>query len=102
MISREHYAKDILQLLGMTFSKNLNQHIQSDLLLEDSDKVQESELKLVTDQEDDSHGKKQIAVTALSLAELTNQVNHCPFISFNNFQAYSALFKSCLRDCGLC
>jgi hypothetical protein len=86
MISREHYAKDMLQLLGEIFSKNLNQQTQSDLLLEDGDKAQEPELKSVSD-EDESHGKKQVAVTALPLAELSNQVDRCFFITFMSFSS---------------
>ena len=88
-------------MLGEIFSKSLNQHTQSDLLLEDGDKAQEPELKSVAD-EDESHGKKQVAVTALPLAELSNQVDHCLSITLPScrFLADSAPLESCLRDCG--
>ena len=70
MISREHYAKDILQLLGEIFAKNLSP-VQPEVHLEDSDAAQESELKSAAEQDD---GKKPAPDSALPLAELSNQV----------------------------
>ena len=73
MISREHYAKDILQLLGEIFAKNLSP-AKSEVPLEDGDAVQEPELKTATEQDGDSVGKKPVPESALPLAELSNQV----------------------------